>query len=101
MPESKSKRGGRRPGAGRKPDIAGRLVLYDVASRLGELRPSRSGVGLRQAQIVIRQNGASSVIGQEREKLLRQLGGSDDGLACLRVLRTIYLGKRHEAGFDA
>jgi hypothetical protein len=101
MQESKSRRGGKRAGAGRKPDIAANLILYDVASHLGELRPSRSGVGLRYAQNVIRESGASSVIGQGREKLLRELGKSAEGAAYLRVLKTIYLGKRHEAGFDA
>jgi hypothetical protein len=99
--EKISQRGGKRANAGRKVNVANKLVLFEVALSLGELRPCRSGVSYRQAQTVVRKRGAASVIGKEREAFLRELGSSDEAEAYLRIQRTCYLAKRYTLGFDS
>jgi hypothetical protein len=93
--------GGKREGAGRPVGVADRIVLLDVALHGGKFVPRREGVSIRWAQEIIREKGAASVIGEGREKLLRELAASDEGAAFLRIQETKYLAKRYEAGFDS
>ena len=93
--------GGKREGAGRPVDVAGKLVEYDVALSLGGLVPRREGVGLRQARNVIRKHGAASVIGAARERDLHKLGETEDGPVFLQIQETKYLAARYELGFDS
>jgi hypothetical protein len=85
---------------GRPVEISERLILLDVAISGGGLRPRREGVGIRQAQKLIRQNGADALLGKDRVIHLQELGESDDAQAFLKIQETIYLGKRYELGFN-
>ena len=92
MTEKPSRRGGKRPNSGPKPDIQLNLILLDIALRLD--------VGLDRARRVLAEYGnwPALVIGEKRCRNLRKWGASKDAELYLQIHRESYLKRRKEVG---